>query len=231
MAVIYVVEGASNLDEEIYNQALEYISDERRKKTLKYKRYEDRCRSVVAGVLSKFMINMEYNILIKDVKIGVLDDGKPYYYDIPDKIYFNISHSGDYVVGIIDEYDTGIDVEEISSYDGKIAARFFCKQEYEYICKSDKKSEDFIRFWTIKEAYIKYLSLGLKKGLDTFEIEIKDDNKAFILDKELEKRVEEIVYSCRIDEKFIMSSVSKDVPMIKKIQSFDMIKKYIEGSV
>jgi len=222
MAKIYIVENVTNLDEEKYDLLLDRLLADRKNKTLNYKKYEDRCRSLVAGILLKYMFKNEYGMDIDGAKISLSEYGKPYLDIKGDSKHFNLSHSGGIVTGIIDEYENGIDVEKIAEYDSKIAKRFFCKEEYEYIEKSDNKNMDFFRMWTIKEAYMKYLALGMKKPLDSFSISFIDDEKSKIYDKELEKEILDYTYSYKLDEDYYISSVSKNKPIIKKLSVDDI---------
>ena len=115
----------------------------------------------------------EYHI---DYDIFYNEYGKPYIKNNP--IYFNISHSGDYIVIIISDRECGIDIEKIRDINNNIIDKVCLDKEKELII--DSKS--FTLMWTKKEAYSKYKGLGYAYGLkniDTTSIEI---NTIYFLD-------------------------------------------------
>lgn len=102
--------------------------------------------------------------------------GKPYIKNNP--IYFNISHSGDYIVVIVSDRECGIDIEKIRPIKKSIIDKVCLDSEKELIC--DDKS--FTLMWTKKEAYSKYTGLGYAygfKNIDTTKILI---NTIYFLD-------------------------------------------------
>ena len=76
---------------------------------------------------------------------------------IRDDKYFNISHSGKFVLLALADYPIGIDVEQIKDYKDEVA-KFVCS-ETEY--KKIKDNESFFRIWTSKEALAKADGRGL----------------------------------------------------------------------
>ena len=98
------------------------------------------------------------------------EQGKPY---IEDGIYFNMSHSGEYVVLAVSDYPVGIDIERIRANRLSVAKRCFCVEEYEDIINAETEEEQnnrFAGYWTMKEAYIKYVGKGLLIPLNSFRI-------------------------------------------------------------
>ena len=79
-------------------------------------------------------------------------------------LYFNMSHSGKYVVIAVSDVDVGIDVEHKAKNYRQVAKRFFCEEEYRSICACPDETEQkqcFLEIWTKKEAYIKLTGLGM----------------------------------------------------------------------
>lgn len=95
-----------------------------------------------------------------------------------DDIYFNLSHSGNMVACAVSDKEVGVDVEFIdTTIDLNIAKNFFYNSEYESIMNSPKASDEFFRYWVLKESYMKYTGLGFNLNLDEFEIIIEDEIK------------------------------------------------------
>jgi len=84
--------------------------------------------------------------------------------------HFNISHSGDWVVHVVSEQEVGVDVEEMKVIEYHALSSFFAQEDRQYLrmCLASELPEEFYRIWTSKEAYVKYLGLGLNKNLKSF---------------------------------------------------------------
>lgn len=86
---------------------------------------------------------------------------------------FNLSHSGDYAICAIGlGREVGVDLEcPRSDVDHlALARRFFHPIEYRALADLDpaQLADEFLLYWTGKEAYLKTRGLGLEAGLDTF---------------------------------------------------------------
>ncbi len=99
------------------------------------------------------------------------ENGKPYFRDFP--FYFNLSHSGDYVLCAISQEEVGADIQQHCGKNvEKIAGRFFSKQEAEVIAAEEaceEREKLFYRLWARKEAYGKLTGTGVG---DVLEIEL-----------------------------------------------------------
>ena len=84
-------------------------------------------------------------------------------------LYFNISHSADYVTLAISDSEVGCDIQEIRTYNTRVAGRNYCKKETEIIENSNKKDEVFIRLWALKESILKFTGKGLSGGLSSYD--------------------------------------------------------------
>ena len=95
------------------------------------------------------------------------EHGKPYIVGQP--IHYNISHSGQYVVLVTAETDVGVDIQEKrSSRMESLAKRFFSEEEWQVLsqCQTEEeKKKLFYHIWCRKEAYGKYLGVGLSNHL------------------------------------------------------------------
>ena len=90
---------------------------------------------------------------------------------------FNLSHSGTYVMCAA-ELDgsserVGCDLEKIGALKEKIAARFFCREEYAAIFSErteEARTELFYRYWVLKESFMKATRRGMALPMDSFRI-------------------------------------------------------------
>lgn len=89
------------------------------------------------------------------------EKGKPYFRDYP--VYFNLSHSGDYVLCALAMEEVGADIQQHRTGSvGRIAARYFSEQEKAALENRKEGGEElFFRLWTRKEAYGKLTGEGI----------------------------------------------------------------------
>lgn len=120
--------------------------------------------TVCARVLLGYMLKINYGIYSFSYSYG--ENGKPYLDN--KQIYFNISHSGNYVLCCLSESEVGCDIEKIKDYNPKVAKRFFTKKEADLLENEDTEDIYFAKLWTLKESILKKEGTGIGGGLDTF---------------------------------------------------------------
>ena len=147
------------------------VPQTRRDKIDFYRFEKDKKLSAGAYLLLKKLLDEENiaNPIFKTEKYGKA------YISNYDNIHFNLSHSGRIVLCAISDMEIGVDVEYVDSkIDLDIAKQYFYNREYETIMNSDTPSDEFFKYWVLKESYMKYTGLGMNLELDRFEIIIKD---------------------------------------------------------
>lgn len=89
--------------------------------------------------------------------------GKPYIPGNP--WYFNLSHSGEYLIFVQSQYEVGVDIQLKRDCDvEKLSKKCCTAEERQWILDSGSKEEKrnrFYQIWCRKEAYGKYLGCGL----------------------------------------------------------------------
>ncbi|MBU3188240.1 4'-phosphopantetheinyl transferase superfamily protein [Clostridium bowmanii] len=137
----------------------------------RFKYKEDLLRTCVGKMLTRTKMCSILGISNKNLKFFTNTYGKPYI--ISNKgIYFNISHSGDWVVGVVSSEEIGIDIEMNLDVQPDIVDTCFTKNEKVYVYFENKNgsSSRFYEIWTLKESFVKALGKGLSIPLDNFEI-------------------------------------------------------------
>lgn len=145
------------------------LSPEKQSKVRRMLKYEDAVRSSMGELLVKYAISTTTKLPRDKIRFGMNAYGKPYLVGI-DSVYFNVSHSGDWVVCAVDSDAVGIDVEKIHSIDLQIAWQFFSAAEYEQLISLpvSHRLAYFFDMWTLKESLIKADGRGLSIPLDSF---------------------------------------------------------------
>ena len=155
-------------------KAYPLVSPDRQKKIDFYRFEKDKKLSAGAYLLLKKMLSDE-NITNPLFKVGKY--GKAYISN-NDNIHFNLSHSGKMVLCAISDKEVGADIEyNDSAIDLNIAKNYFYNSEYDNIMNAENPSEEFFRYWVLKESYMKYTGLGMNLKLNSFEIIIRDEIK------------------------------------------------------
>lgn len=137
-----------DLPDALENPAMmEGLPDERKDKIARIRRVHERKQSLGAGMLLKHVQRL-----------------------LGDTLCYNLSHSGDYVMCAVSDKKVGCDIEKIKEAPIKVATRFFCQGEVDYLSKVTETDYEFFRIWTIKESYMKMDGRGLSMGLKNFEV-------------------------------------------------------------
>lgn len=188
--MIFVTTTDALTDEKLYEKAYSLIPEYRKTKADKMKMYENKLQTVTAGLLLNYAVGkwsikteerdyktdenlyekvdiislIEANNPYFDYEIAYNSQGKPYFLSFRE-IFFNISHSSNYVVCAIGDKPVGIDIEGGRKGRQNLARRFFDRAESDWIEEAES-DERFFRIWTLKEAYGKATGFGVLEVLD-----------------------------------------------------------------
>ena len=145
---------------------------------LVYKDDKDQRRSLI----SSYLVNQ-----LSKEELQKNPMGKPFY---PNGPYFNISHSGRYVIMAIANKEVGVDIEENVEKQIDVLLKLFNEAEVKMI----KEHADFYYLWCAKESLIKCMGSSIGKikevpslplnGLKTYK-EVDYQCQTFIYDKHI----------------------------------------------
>lgn len=142
--------------------ALAEVDEIRRKKALSFRFDHDRRLSLSAYLLLKRLLREEFGLAeVPRMAYGAC--GKPYFPDHP-TINFNISHCNEAAACIVDTRPVGIDVETAKMVDEETMARVLSTLEMRVVLASSRPEVEFAKFWTRKEALVKFRGTGLRDG-------------------------------------------------------------------
>jgi 4'-phosphopantetheinyl transferase len=147
------------------------VTEVRRRRINSYKQVADKARCLVAGLLLRRFCGVTDDSMLSSGK-----NGKPYLNG--SDIFFNISHSGDYVVLAVAGREVGVDIEKIAPYSEAVSARCFTPEEREWVSRAGDNA--FFRVWTAKESAAKAIGLGLSLSPSSFSV-LPADSPAHII--------------------------------------------------
>ncbi|QUG94795.1 MULTISPECIES: 4'-phosphopantetheinyl transferase family protein [Bacillus cereus group] len=185
MPQIYSVYLDKDIKDCQFDNLLALLSLEKQDKIKQYAFRMDALRSLVADLLSRYLIGIALQIKNEQIQFEVNKYGKPFVKEAPE-LHFNVSHSGNWVVCAIDTQPIGIDVEQMNYIDVEIAEHFFSKKEQQDLKKVSHQEQQsyFFDLWCLKESYIKMVGKGLSIPLDSFTFRCIDQQILFYSDHE-----------------------------------------------
>lgn len=85
--------------------------------------------------------------------------------------FFSVSHSGNRWMCAAARVPLGLDLQQHQACQAqRLAARFFHPEEIDWLHAQNYAPGAFFQIWTRKEAYVKYLGIGITQGLDWFSV-------------------------------------------------------------
>jgi 4'-phosphopantetheinyl transferase len=149
---------------------LKILSEEELERANKFHFEKDRRLYITAHGLQRIILTSFININPKDIIFFKNKYGKPYIKQEQNSrpIRFSLSHSGEMILsGVTFGNEIGVDIEEVKPIKdlSLIINKFATGEEKESFNKVPEavKLEAFYRWWTQKEALLKFHGLGLSK--------------------------------------------------------------------
>ena len=108
-------------------------------------------------------------------EIALRPDGKPFFTDGPG--YFSISHTKNYVFCALSDSEVGFDAEQSRTVSRNAAEKILSADEKAVFEASEDPDRQFLQFWTLKEAYLKYTGQGVFcTDLRDFSFDVSGEN-------------------------------------------------------
>lgn len=138
------------------------ISKERINKIKNLRKSEDKIRSLYSELLIRYALKEKFNLAVEDIKFIKNRFSKPLLLGY-ENIHFNLSHCGHWIVCAVSDSPIGIDIEKIESGDNRFIEEVLHYKEIEYLTRfeGNEKNTKYYTLWCLKEAYGKYMGVGL----------------------------------------------------------------------
>lgn len=93
--------------------------------------------------------------------IARTERGKPYF--VGSSVYFSLSHTPRRVFCVLSDRPVGIDAEETDrNIDLRLAEKILSASELEQYARVEDKCQALLKFWVLKEAFVKCSGEGLR---------------------------------------------------------------------
>jgi 4'-phosphopantetheinyl transferase len=163
------------------------LSDEERAHLIGYRVRDAAERYVVTRSLVRAVLGEHLGMPPRSIEVSRTDAGKPV---ITHGLHFNVSHSGDLILmALSDERAVGVDIErkrEVQRVDALLRRWLSAAERAEYASlhhRGASASEAFLRLWSLKEARLKALGVGIS-GASGARLDLVE---AFALDELLQR--------------------------------------------
>lgn len=173
MIKIFAFNIEENANQINISQLMKYVAVEKQERINHSRGQADVQRTLLADALIRAVACRHLQRTNHELQFKMNEYGKPFL-DGADKFYFNLSHSGKWVVCAADNQAIGIDIEEIAPVEMDIAKLYFSAEEFAYLMAKNQADRLplFYDLWTLKESYIKALGCGLNVDLNAFTVAI-----------------------------------------------------------
>ncbi len=179
------------------------LPQERRESVDRAKRQEIAQKRLYTGAFLQHVLSKETGLSVGQLHYRYNEWGKPELdvdiilretdldtssQDLIRHIYFNLSHSGEYVVLAVSDSPVGVDVEHKSKSYEILAKRCFCEEEYKDIqaaITEEERKHRFLEYWTMKEAYIKCIGEGMRIPMNSFQIQRGAEGLSSVLEENM----------------------------------------------
>lgn len=114
-----------------------------------------------------------------DLKIQSGVHGKPYIISSGSSLKFNVAHTDNVAVVAIADCEVGVDIERTDRQVTNVQRLLgrLTPAEAEQVESAACPREALMKMWTRKEALLKCLGTGIKRGLSSFEVSIEPDSQ------------------------------------------------------
>ncbi len=158
----YLLRHAQRMPTQPYRRLEQILPADRRKRMLCYRREEDRKNCVFAYCLLQYALKRQFGIRGMP-EMQLADSGKPYFSDkaMP---RFNWSHCHGGILCAVAMQEVGCDIQDDILHAQALYSRCLHERERKSLPQEEADAA-FTRLWALKESYLKYLGVGLRRDM------------------------------------------------------------------
>lgn len=160
---IFQIKSLADFDERDVEESLRWFPKQESERVGRYKNLSRRIET--AAAYSLLVENIRSNGLLQELPlIAYAESGKPYLENYPG-LHFNLSHCRHYVAVAMYDKPVGVDIECRRKVTQPLIRRVCSETEQALVAQADDPDMEFLRLWTRKEAYLKYIGTGIVEPL------------------------------------------------------------------
>ncbi len=159
-----------NFAAEEFDRYFQMMDEGRKTAVLRMRIENDRRRSVLGEMLARKGISALCGCMEENITFARTEKGKPLC--TSNEVFFNVSHCNNTVVCAVDDQNVGIDIEAIRNVEMQITRIACTENDREFIFgqknvdiadvkPTDDIFERIFTVWTAKEAYFKFIGIGI----------------------------------------------------------------------
>lgn len=150
----YIIKNINDYSDKEINNFYNNIYIEKKNRINNFRNELKTRQSVIGELLLSNLLDKYYNLDYNDLEFKFNKDNKPFI--VNNNIFYNISHSSNYVITVVSDKEIGIDIEKIRETNIKSINYFASSKEKEYILlEHNNLFKRLFEIYTLKEAYIK----------------------------------------------------------------------------
>lgn len=188
---------------------------------------KDRNRFIICRALLKIVLARHTHTGVTAISIGIDSNKKPYL--ISDaSVHFNLSHTEDLALIVLNHTQIGIDIELLKrDYDFvNVLSHVYSKREIERVLHSKNQLYTFYKYWTRKEAIVK----ATGEGISDYLIQIPANNGHHQVDSYMLSGLKSVtVFSFDIDKEHVASIAVDNYPNTIENLTIYSLPESIEG--
>ena len=168
---LYAVFNKAFLKNENFQRLLRLVSQRKKERIFRYRSPEDAQRTLLGDMLIRFAVSAETGTAMDRIDISEEDGGKPFLC-FPSGLYFNLSHSGRWIVCVTDRSPVGVDIEKENGITSEAMRESLSSREWMTLAGEEEcvRRHCFYRLWTQKECYAKAQGKGLRLSFQSLEM-------------------------------------------------------------
>ncbi|OQR99122.1 L-aminoadipate-semialdehyde dehydrogenase-phosphopantetheinyl transferase [Thraustotheca clavata] len=213
---------------EDWQRLLSYVPQNEVNLIERYRFVKDQKFALCSRLLQRKLIHQVHGVDYQNIRIE--RTGKPFWVDCTNARWnYNVSHQGSIVaIACHDLYRIGIDVVCITDKSPKLTidqffknfTLYFGSREWAQIHSSPNPLECFYQLWSLKEAYVKALGIGI--GFDISRVQFDLDNGIdFYLDDQLTQTWQFITKQLNPTHYI---SIAMEIPLHERLNSIEWIQ-------
>ena len=178
--MLSIFDDMTQVTETEVERMLNIVDEPQRSEALRFKHLAGRFEHLKTWLM---LIEMLKSMGVTNFELQYNEHGKPSLLHYPD-IHFNISHCKNGLAVVVDDKPIGIDIESFREPTPALVQKTMNETEAAQI----HNTEDFIRFWTMKEAVLKLRGTGIVDDLHTVL-----DGKGYRLETQVNREKQYVV--------------------------------------